>query len=710
MLKLSTPLSLEKILESRNVAMLLDDTVLSELGKKVVEAFEMDRTSRAQWETRMTKASKIALQVAENKTFPWPGASNVKFPLITIAALQYHSRVYPALITLPDLVQCLPVGADNDGKKLIAAEAVSEHMSWQLSEEDEAWEGEMDRALFVQPLMGCVFKKSYFDADVGHNVSDCVLPQDLVVSYYTKSLESAPHFTHILQWSSNDLMTKMTRKLICETDLDGAKSVPAPFGQLDELRDKSQGLSQPTQDPDQPYIVLEHHCTIDLDGDGYREPYVVLVRYDNKQVLRILPRFLPSGVKYEKIDDEDKLINITPEKFFTKIPFIPSPDGGFYDLGFGHLLGPLNESIDTAINQIFDAATMQNAGGGFLGRGAKLKGAEISFRPNEWKRVDAAGDDLRKSIVELPRHEPSRVLLELVMLLVDFGQRVAGAPDIVQGQNPGQNTPAETSRTMLEQGMATFNGIYKRTYAAMRAEFRKLYRLNQLHLEENNEFISLKSGLPMTALKKFYQLPSSAIRPTADPYYMSDAMKMNQANAVLSAAKMFPGYNIRQVNLMYLKAWKIPGPDVLYPDPKGPNAVPPPVNPKVQIEQIRAQLKTTEMKNDMQLELARLIDEHDLTQAKILELESKAILEQTTAADMKDSRRIAFIDAQIGALKLQQEGKLKAVELINKMLTDLRKGGENDQGRMGNVVAPGGGTITQGTPTQAEGNHQGGMG
>jgi chaperonin GroES len=39
----------------------------------------------------------LALQLQKDKSFPWPGASNVAFPLVTIAALQFHSRAYPAL-------------------------------------------------------------------------------------------------------------------------------------------------------------------------------------------------------------------------------------------------------------------------------------------------------------------------------------------------------------------------------------------------------------------------------------------------------------------------------------------------------------------------------------------------------------------------------------------------------------------------------------
>ena len=190
---------------------------------------------------------------------------------------------------------------------------------------------------------------------------------------------------------------------------------------------------------------------------------------------------IAGGSQREK-NDTSKVQSITPEQYFTKYPFIPSPDGGFYDLGFGILLGPLNESINTIINQLVDAGTMANTAGGFFSRSVKLRGGNTAFNPLEWKHVDSTGDDLRKGIVPLPVREPSQVLFTLMQLLINYGERIGGAVDILTGQNPGQNTPAETTRTMAEQGMKIFNGIYKRTYRSLKLEFRKIYRLNQINV------------------------------------------------------------------------------------------------------------------------------------------------------------------------------------------------------------------------------------
>src|SRR5687767_5863362 len=98
----SGPLHLREIERSKNVDALLTSEQSDAIGRDVAAAYEEDKTSRKEWETRTETAIKLALQMVEAKSFPWPNASNVKFPLVTIAALQFSARAYPALVKVPD--------------------------------------------------------------------------------------------------------------------------------------------------------------------------------------------------------------------------------------------------------------------------------------------------------------------------------------------------------------------------------------------------------------------------------------------------------------------------------------------------------------------------------------------------------------------------------------------------------------------------------
>ena len=77
----------------------------------------------------MEAATKLALQLVEPKSYPWEGAANVKFPLLTIAAMQFAARAYPALVKAPDLVKFRVQGNDEGGEKASKAAKISAHLS-----------------------------------------------------------------------------------------------------------------------------------------------------------------------------------------------------------------------------------------------------------------------------------------------------------------------------------------------------------------------------------------------------------------------------------------------------------------------------------------------------------------------------------------------------------------------------------------------------
>ena len=194
------------------------------------------------------------------------------------------------------------------------------------------------------------------------------------------------------------------------------------------------------------------------------------------------------------------------------------------------LLGPLNESVNSILNQLIDAGTLANTAGGFLGRGVKIRGGQYSFVPYGWNPVDSTGDDLRKNIFPMPTREPSGVLFNLLSLLIDYSNRVAGATDMMMGQNPGQNTPATTSQAMIEQGQKIYNSIYKRVWRSMKQEFQKLYNLNKLYLPEEKYF----KGEQFIQREDF-NYPMQDVIPGANPNLTSDNMRLTQANLLKQA-------------------------------------------------------------------------------------------------------------------------------------------------------------------------------
>ena len=647
---------LSALARSENIYNMLTKEDRESIANHCFDGFKIDENSRLPWLTRTSDSMKLALQAVEQKSFPWAGASNVKFPLVTIAALQFHSRAYPMLVSGTEVVKMRVVGQDPDGTKAARAYRVGSHMSYQVLEEDEAWEEEMDKVLIHTPIVGCSFKKVFYDHILGHNVSQFVPASDLVVNYWATSLEQAQRVTHMIPMSQNDIYEQMAAGYFAKTDLTTGQ-LPV-LNEAQQTKDMLQRVTAPANNMDGPIDILEQHTWLDLDGDGYREPYIVYIRRDNKQLLRIETRFNPASIKW----NAGRVVKIKPEVFFTKYPFIPSPDGGFYDLGFGSLLGPVNESINTLINQLIDAGTMSNTAGGFLSRGVKIRGGATTFAPLEWKHVETSGQDLKNGIFPLPVREPSQVLFTLLSLLISYGERIGMATEALVGENPGQNTPAETSRNMSEQGLKIFSGIFKRTYRALRDEFRMLYHLNKLHMDEEVKFGDGKS-----VTLKDYLDDAGTIVPVADPNVVSDQQRLSQAMMVKQSAMQTPGYDRYKVERFFLNALKVPNVDELLPDPKGPNAVAPPKNPKVEIETMKVQQKAQADQLKAKMKSAELMQKAQKQQAEIEKLQAEAMKLMKEAQTADTTHAIQILQVQ---MKAQEAARDDALELA-KIMMDL---------------------------------------
>ena len=288
-----TRMKIEKILNSVNlVDEIKDEKVLQKIGRQVVEGFELDLDSRKPWEKDVENWTKLALQISDKKTYPWPNASNVKYPLLATASMQFAARSYPSLIpSNGQIVKCQVIGADPDGQKSARATRISKHMSYQVMFEMEDWEEEMDRLLITLPIIGTVFKKTYWNPVKQKNESCLVFPKDLVVNYWAKSLEDAERKTHLYYFNKRKIKEKQLQGIYAEVDL------PHPTAYiLDQDQIKKTQQVQTDEDETTPYLILEQHMYFDLDEDGYAEPYVAIVEYSSKKVLRLVARFNDNSI------------------------------------------------------------------------------------------------------------------------------------------------------------------------------------------------------------------------------------------------------------------------------------------------------------------------------------------------------------------------------------------------------------------------------
>ncbi|HDA7234762.1 TPA: hypothetical protein O5T43_002335 [Staphylococcus aureus] len=518
-----------------NIATELDNEQLEKIGYDVEREYKIDKASRQDWEESSNRAMDIALQVRKPKNYPFDGAANIKYPLVTVAALQFGARAYPAIVDGSRIVkaqvigndQGVPIKDDNGdprvdplsgeplwimppGFKRAKADRVSKHMSYQLLNEMEEWEEDTDVLLHHLPIVGCAFRKVWRSETLGRNKAEMVPAIHLVVNNKVRSLDEAPRVTHEIFLYPQEIEERQRVETFLDIDL------PAPA-----VEGANEG------DEDAPHMFLEQHRFLDLDEDGYKEPYIVTVHKDSCQVVRIVANFRMEAVK----DNGKKITRIAKDQYFVKYSFIPDPKGGFYDIGFGRLLESLGETIDTTINQMLDAGHLQNAGGGFIGTGIRLKkGGQIRVSPGRYEQVETTGK--LGDQIHMHQHQgPSPVLFQLLGMMVQAAKDITAVKDIITGDTGGQVQTATTTLAMIEQGLKVFTAIYKRIYRALKDEFKLLFELNARNIDEKAYYTF--NDEQEVVEKSDYDLQSMDICPVADPKMVTDMQRSARAQVLM---------------------------------------------------------------------------------------------------------------------------------------------------------------------------------
>lgn len=667
--KPATKESLSAYVASKNLCEDIDADALKDIGKSVVEWTDSDEDNRTEWKGRYEEYLKLASQVKENKSYPWPGAANVKFPLLTTAAMQFAARAYPALVPGPNLVAGLVIGRDEGGLKQQSAERVGRHMSYQLLYDMPDWEEEMDKLCLILPIAGCLFKKTYYDHFEGRNCSELVLPTDLVIDYYAKTVESAARKAQYVWRTDNEIKERVAKGLFCDLDYGMAQGEEKPTA-----KNKIDGVQIPQQDRWTPHKFIECHCYWDLDDDGYEEPYVITVHYETQQVARIVARYDVNSIEtvVDPKTGKEKLFRIKPIEYFTKFGFIPNPDGSIYDVGFGLLLGGINEAVNTLTNQLLDAGTLSNLQAGFLGRGIRVRGGNSRFQPGEWKPVDFTGDDIKKHIFPLPTKEPSDVLFKLLETLVTSGKELASVAEIFVGKMPGQNTPATTTMATIEQGLKVFTAIYKRIYRALGKEYQKLFYLNALNLPDEKIYFTInepEGPEGASVEKQDYSIDNISVKPKADPNIVSSAQKVTKVQTI-GALLQLGTINPKEYTKRFLEASEIENIKPLMSDDSGQKPYQPSPPPEVQKAQMEMQASQQENQQKGQLAQADAQQKAQLNQQKAQidaakaqqDSQSKQLDMAIKAADAKMKETQALLDIMHTKVQGQVDLQMQARE------------------------------------------------
>jgi chaperonin GroES len=189
--------------------------------------------------------------------------------------------------------------------------------------------------------------------------------------------------------------------------------------------------------------------------------------------------------------------------------------------------------------------------------------------------------------------------------LITSGKELASVAEIFVGKMPGQNTPATTTMATIEQGMKVFTAVYKRVYRSLKSEYKKLFKLNSMYLDETRYQVVM--DIPVTI--QDFNADVYDICPNADPSTPTQTEKLMKAQGLLELLPLGT-LDPLAVTMRVLDAQEQPNIQQLFsqqiqqtgqhqppPDPKMLE-----MQMKTQMEQQKAQLKAQELQFKAEME------------------------------------------------------------------------------------------------------------
>lgn len=615
-----------------NLAERLDDITLGIIANEVIEGYESDERSRAQWlQDRERGLDLLALKVEEPKAISGNNGtvSSVRNPVLLESILRFQANARGELLPTQGPVKVRDDGPDT-AESSQQARDLEDLLNHYLTTTACEYYDDTDQLLFQVGFSGMGFKKVYTCPIRMRPVSESVDAKDLIVSNTAVNLRSAERITHRIT---------MSRSWMAKLQYDGIYrrvEVGDPSPELDQVERKVheiQGTDAPQRPEDSYYEILEVRCMLDIPGFEHREfseetgvdeitglhrPYCVTVDRNSRKVLSLRRNWKPEDTRER------------PQIPFVAYRFVPGL--GFYGLGLLHILGNATTALTGAWRLALDNAMFANFPGFLYAlSGNRQKTNEIRVAPGTGHGIDTGGAPIRDAVMDLPYRESGPGLLGLIEHLMQTMQRLGGTADIPVGEGR-QDAPVGTTLALIEQATKVLSAVHKRVHAAQAEEFQLLRD------EIKGDPASLWREEPK--LQQFWNekkvlvaLENCSLTPQADPNTPSHMHRLMKAQMVKMLATGNPMYNQQEVDRYVLSEAGVGDPDRFFMPTQPPQA--PPVDP-VEMAKVQQKAQESEAKNA----------------TKAQELQIRALDTQKKYEDKEKERKL---DRDIAVLRLAGE-------------------------------------------------------
>lgn len=465
---------LKHFIQVGNIAEVLSDHDLREISSKLWDGIHEDELSQEEWMRNTRKIMKMTMMKNEEKNHPWPHAANIKIPVISTAMLQFSSRMLPDVVKGKDIASYDLIGSDPDGSKERHGKRLSTYLNYQMLRKQKGWY-DAHESLYAQlSVIGTCFTKTEYDPVIDE-AKTTLVPYDLmVINDYVTSLETAERVGEYYYLSKRRIREFINYGLFRDIPMEALENEV-------KTEDKTN------------FEFIQIHTYLDLDGDGYSEPYIVDMHKSSREIFRITCRYRLKDIHYDY--KNDKVLCIKALQYYSDTHFIKSPNGRFHSMGFGTFLLNSNKLINSVFNQLIDAGTLANTQTGFIESSIRMRKGDYRMDPGKLINVTSeSARGLSDNIFMMQFKEPSQTLFALVQLLMQYVDKFTSVSEAMLGMQDVTNVSPTSLQAMINQGEMVYNSLGRRVLRGQQKELDILIRLNNEHVSPS-EYVNVV-GIP----------------------------------------------------------------------------------------------------------------------------------------------------------------------------------------------------------------------
>ena len=512
---------------TQNLATVISDDVLEELGQKYLRYAKKDADDRSQRYARYAEGlEKTGLSPDSQAAPSIDGGSNLIYPVLSEAAIDFQSSTIAELFPASGPVKISPT-LDASLSSLQKARRKMDYLNREITIKTPEFRSELEKLLSQLPLAGNCYRKFWWNSRYKRFDVQFLPVDKVLVPYSARSFYTSSRITIVEDLSVSEIRRRVRSKYyrdvleVSDEDTSDITFIQKPAEVNDTIEDKSE--SEPTAGF---RTILEIYCDMELEDDKYADeswgtaPYVMTVDSNTGSVLSIYRNWAQEDEGGRKKDHV--------------VEWCLIPWRGAYAIGLTHIAGALAGALSGMIRVMMDNAVLTTAPMGLIGTGRDgINGQNIRLQPGTWSQVEMPyGTNLRDSIMPVPFNPIPQAMFELFGSL-DKVTRGLLQTSLDQIGLDNTTVPVGTQMARIEQGLKVYRSIFARMHESLRRELEVICRLYAEHMEpvyakdaEGNVINKDDEETPVVYLSAEDFEDSADLAPVSDPDVFSETQRV----------------------------------------------------------------------------------------------------------------------------------------------------------------------------------------